>query len=553
MTLNNYPDLINAAGNNKIFIDPSISADANLNEDHLFYSCKSSLANLCQLIELNALSLVEPTFYSLNREDQCLIYKMICQSVGAPETTDLWSGKPHVFDDINIFISAVPKAIELKYQGLSNSQKETTHENVYRLAEEPFTSYPGTEWGRLCAMNNLPRLADAMAENKRTTIERIPSLRITKLSLKLEEAFNKFKNHPDYQQLLQKKVFLSETEMKVFFKQAILEGTCDSQTIELIKLADTHPVWNRTALLTAVKIEDVFYNQIIMFSKSKIGSELNNPSLNPKEKKQLLSIIECLQTSQPIHQRIQSDSFKADENQNKYLQMYDKFLFENKSTKDDKSFHGRVLIENICQVDGDGNVRYVNHAIFFQHLRKEQIFRFYDINSGFYEYFDIEQFIFNLRSIIGNNYNKSEASSTVRFVVEANETKFPCRSDLGQLYQSVIKNQDQKEIETAFSHLRYEDQCAIFGKIYQYAGEPATNDQQWGEHHVFDSPEILKTAITNEIIQRYLQSDEVIQNQIHLKVARLDEDTPLHYSGKPAEWGRLRALNNLPRLADAML
>jgi hypothetical protein len=502
----------------------------------------------------NYSSVVQFTFYALNGEDQSLIREMISQRVGAPATTDLGSGKPGVLDDLNIFISAVPKAIELKYQRLSNSQKETAHENIYRLAGEPPTSYSEAEWGSLCAMNNLARLADAMDANKRITIEQILPLEINRESLlKIEEVFNKFKNHPDFPQLLERKIFVAETEMKGFFTQAIQLGTCESQTIELIKLADAHPLWNRTALLAAVKTEDVFYNQFIMFSKVKIGSRLNSPSLNSKEKKQLESMIQCLQTAQPIHQRIQSESFKAHEDQNKYHREYQKFLSQNKSKRNENSFHGRVLIENICQVDGDGTVRYVNHAIFFQHLRKEQIFRFYDINSGFYEYFDIEQFIFNLRSIIGNNYNKSEASSTVRFVVEANETKFPCRSDLGQLYQSVIKNQDQKEIETAFSHLRYEDQCAIFGKIYQYAGEPATNDQQWGEHHVFDSPEILKTAITNEIIQRYLQSDEVIQNQIHLKVARLDEDTPLHYSGKPAEWGRLRALNNLPRLADAML
>ncbi len=551
MSISSYTSLINPNGNNTPFTDPSVSDD--FIRGHLLYEFRSSLGGLFQSIKLNYLLLVEATFYSLNHEDQCLIYEMICQSVGAPVTTDLQSGKPRVFDDINIFISAVPKAIELKYQRLSNSQKETTHENVYRLAGEPSTSYSETEWGSLCAMNNLARLADAMAANKRTTIERIfPVEMSTHSLLKIEEVFNKFKTHPDFPQLLERNIFVSETEMKEFFTQAIRQGTCDSQTIELIKLADAHPVWNRTALLAAVKTEDVFYNQFIMFSKLKIGSELNNPSLDPKEKKQLYSMIQCLQTAQPIHQRMQTKPFKADEDQNKYHQVYHIFFSQNKSKRNENSFHGRVLIENICQVDGDGTVRYVNHAIFFQHLRKEQIFRFYDINSGFYEYFDIEQFIFNLRSIIGNNYNKSEASSTVRFVVEANETKFPCRSDLGQLYQSVIKNQDQKEIETAFSHLTYEDQCAIFGKIYLYAGEPETNDHQWGEHHVFDSPEILKTAVTYEIIQRYLQSDEVIQNQIHLKVARLDEDIPLHYYRKPAEWGRLRAFNNLPRLADAL-
>ena len=482
---------------------------------------------------------IKYNFHQLNREDQCLIYAMVYDCAGSPNTPDPQWGENHVFDDMNIFISAAKKAIDLKYQQLNSYQEEMVHENIYHIAGEPVTSYDGAEWGRLCAMNILARLADAMAEDFSFSSLDINS----QIPLKFDQAFDRFKAHHLYPLFFQKNIFSTENAMRDYYKDCILKGTCEAQVMELCKLADTNPTWSRRQILTGIKVENVFYNQIIMFSKAIIGKSLAGPC-SATEKRQLWSMVECLQISQPIHTRIKSYKFAPDGD----YKVFNWFL-NPKSKKNENSIHGKVLIENIDL----GKSARMDHSIFYQYLKKESIFRFYDINTGFFEHTHRDKFIKKLKDNICSNYFKTNDPQTKVYVaIDENETQFPCKSALGKVYQSVIQNKDQKEIERVFSLLTRDEQCKIYGRIYEYAGEPSTADLQWGEHHVFEHSDVLKTAVTNEITKRYEQSGAMEKIQIETKVSSLDENYNSRFSS-PSDWGRTVIFNSLPRLADAML
>ncbi len=528
---------------NSSFTNPSIVNNNPIDDqdaDH--YTALSHLGKLFKEIKkhetVDCTPSIKSAFSQLNRQDQLLIYEMI----SSPNTADLQWGEIHVFDDMNIFISAANKAIELKYQRLNDYQKQMVHENIHNIAGKPLTSDNWAEWGRLCAMNNLPRLADAMEEG--CSLSPFPIT--NQMVLKFNEALNRFKTHPLYPLLFQKNIFLNEKAMKECFAISIFKGTCDSQSRELNKLADANPTWSRSQLLMAIQAENVFYQQIIKATKSLVR-KFHDGAGNPAEKRQLQSMVECLQTSQTIHTRLTTHKIPPNGD---YAKLFNGFMQDLKSKKNDNSFHGKLIIEDIDEGEG----KRIGHAIFFQHLKKESIYRFYDNNSGFFEFRNQDGFFEELKDNICKKYFKTNDPLTkVFFSVEADETQFPCHSTLGKVYQAVIQNKDQKEIERVFSLLTRDDQRKIYEKIYQYAGEPTTNDSNsdWGEHHVFDHPEILRTALSYEILQRYQQSAPDEKKRIEAKVASFDENYMNQYS--PSDWGSRYAFRNLPRLADAML
>ncbi len=526
-------------------INSSLPAQSIPNNQVPFsYVAKSHFGELFKQIKyhetVDSTADIKSVFAKLDRQDKCLIYEMVYHCAGSPNTSDPQWGEYHVFEDMNIFISAAKKAVELKYQRLNDNQKQIVNENIYDLGGwRVRANYIDDPWVQLHATNHLPRLADAMDFCVPLDIN-------SQIPLKLDEALNRFKAHPLYPLLFRKNIFTTENAMRDYYKNAVLEGTCDAQVIELCKLADANPTWSREQLLATVKVENVFYNQIIMFSKTIIG-RFHACANTTAEKRQLWSMVECLQTSQPIHLRLNSEEIAPDGD---YVKVFPKFWMGLKSKENKNSFHGKVLIKNI---DMGGGKR-VDHAIFFQFLKKEPIFRFYDINTGFFSYVDGNTFLAKLKENIRTNYCRTNDPLTkVCFSVDADENQFPCKSALGKLYQAVTKNKDRKEIEDDFSLLTRDDKCKIYGKIFQYAGEPSTDDFQWGEHHVFDYPDLLRTAITAEIIQRYAQSDPAKKRNIQVKVASSDANYDFHNGFSPSGWGELHAIENLPRLADAMM
>lgn len=519
-----------------------------------WYSPQSPLGELFNHSKSNQAGL-KLCIAALNTDDRNLLYGMVYQCAGSPSTHDLQWGEHHVFDDMTVLQSAISEVIKLKYERLTDSQRDIAHENLYRLAGEPDPSYEGAEWGRLCALNNLPRLADVMDENKRVAIETFPAHDVNcQFDLKLTKAINRFKTHPVYQQLLQKNVFSTEMEMRDYYTESIAKGTCKAQATELNKISDGNPRWNRHQLLTALKSEDVFYNSIIMFSRAKIeqvkfGRLANAGSYNAAEQRQLNSMHEWMKISEPNRELIESFEFIPDD-KTEYKKIYDLFISDLKSHKNDNNFHGMVRIKNMVEWTSNEN-DVTAHAIFFQHLKKESVFRLYDIGTGFNEYFTQDGFMNKLQKVICGTYVLiADPRTTVNYAVYSKELTYPCKSTLGQFYQLAMQDKDLNKIKAAFSLLTRDEQCTIYGLVYKYYGEPATPDLHWGEHHVFDNAEILIAAATYGIIERYQQSSAAKKLSIEREVALLDENYQNHI---PLEkWGRLYALNNLPRLADAI-
>ena len=69
-------------------------------------------------------------------------------------------GKNHRFDDMDIFYRAFREAMLYKFEQLPLDQENVVYGHVYRLAECP--QIDDSQWGEHNALENLPRLIDAM-------------------------------------------------------------------------------------------------------------------------------------------------------------------------------------------------------------------------------------------------------------------------------------------------------------------------------------------------------------------------------------------------------
>src|ERR1700722_3076485 len=515
-------------------------------QDEINYDCKSALGKIYQQVIKNEdKKSVENSFRLLKNSDKHFMYRKICEYVWKHGIVMKKWAKLHIFDDKSRFYSVVLNSISCKYNALTKAERKLARENVYRLAGEPPTSDRPSKWGRLHAIENLPRLADAMESNDRININPIDPIDIKKIDIKnvrikLDKAFNRFKSHPGYLELLQKKVFSDDADMKKFFEDAIFEGTCESQAEELCRLSDVHPTWGRWELLRNVKLENVFYTQIIMFAKNKIGKNIENnkKTYSKNEIQKLETLIELLQTELP-YQKAKSEIFKADSGYANYEKIFENFIKEQIYQHSRDTLYGRVTINNIGS-------KQVNHAIFFQYFKNKDIFRSYDINTGFHEYFSKSPFLLKLIREITSNYGDS---SNVHFSFDTNEVEYPCKCSFGQLYQLIIKNKDQKELKDKFSTLSLADQSLVYEMICKYAGHSVTNDLQWGEDHIFDSLPIFRTAVSNAILTKHRRSKNADLDTIAMHIYDL--------AGKPNTvspkmWGGIHLSENLPRLADAM-
>jgi Leucine-rich repeat (LRR) protein len=177
--LNEIPNLANFQklkkltlfGNTSIFIPDGIATLEEILEmgaiqsliSQLNYPCQSSLATLYQAILSNKLSQdqIQEIFNSLDEKDKSVIFEMVWEQAGKPDTDGLQWGKEHAFDGgRHHFGLAVQKAIMTKLECLSQEQRSQVYSEIYHLAGGPQTDAP---WGELQAKENLPRLADALS------------------------------------------------------------------------------------------------------------------------------------------------------------------------------------------------------------------------------------------------------------------------------------------------------------------------------------------------------------------------------------------------------
>jgi hypothetical protein len=135
------------------------------------YPCQSVLAKLYQAIMKNEKpERLKEIFLSLDSEDRKLILEIIeskthsslqCQSAhhssGMEPLSTIQIQK--AFANLDHFYLAVQESILKKLDSLSIEEKEKVYEKIYKLAGSPATG-----WKKTLIVENIPRLADVLAE-----------------------------------------------------------------------------------------------------------------------------------------------------------------------------------------------------------------------------------------------------------------------------------------------------------------------------------------------------------------------------------------------------
>ena len=143
---------------------PTIKDDLIISnfQEELAYSSQSPLANLYQsIIRKKTESEIQTLFSNLSPTDKNPIFEMVGVYAGFPKIIDLQSKEQRVFDDMRIFYLAVRESISAKLERLKNEVDLSGNGRVDR--NKWFRSRYGYNWNRSFTMDNLPRLADALA------------------------------------------------------------------------------------------------------------------------------------------------------------------------------------------------------------------------------------------------------------------------------------------------------------------------------------------------------------------------------------------------------
>ncbi len=127
-------------------------------------------------------------------------------------------------------------------------------------------------------------------------------------------------------------------------------------------------------------------------------------------------------------------------------------------------------------------------------------------------------------------------------------TTYQSSSNFAKLYQSILQRKSKEQIQSLFYSLAPADRNLIFEMVWLGAGSPKTEDLQWGEHHVFGDPIRFFHAVRHAISMKLERLSQDQKDQVYGNIYRL--------AGNPAtkdgRWGEHHALINLSRLADAM-
>lgn len=133
--------------------------------------------------------------------------------------------------------------------------------------------------------------------------------------------------------------------------------------------------------------------------------------------------------------------------------------------------------------------------------------------------------------------------------LEQVQENYVCQSRLAALAQAI----NQKNLplrKLAFEFLNQDEKRIICQYIYENAGSPSTDDLQWGEHHAFDYPFYLETAVCRFLFTKLAKLSQGLKNQVYEQLYYL--------AGWPQtqdlQWGEHHATEQkyFPHLADAL-
>ncbi len=144
--------------NTKIHGSAGVGREINL---FTAYECQSSLSKFFQAVALETIpsKQIPAAFSALNTKDQHLIFEMVYLEAGITSDDANW-GELHVFDDMHRFNKALRRAISIKFDRLSQEDKNKVYGEVYTLAGKP--KMDDAKWGENNAFDHVLRLIDAM-------------------------------------------------------------------------------------------------------------------------------------------------------------------------------------------------------------------------------------------------------------------------------------------------------------------------------------------------------------------------------------------------------
>ncbi len=125
---------------------------------------------------------------------------------------------------------------------------------------------------------------------------------------------------------------------------------------------------------------------------------------------------------------------------------------------------------------------------------------------------------------------------------------YQCQTPLASLYQSFLANKSSHEQIHAFDALDQKDKNLIFEMVWEAAGKPVTSDSQWGEHHAFDEMPRFRIAVQKAILKKLNSLSPEKNDQVYGEIH--------HLAGQPltedSQWGKHHAEEHPARLADAL-
>ncbi len=148
---------------NAVIAQPSSSYVAQQDAEYynvVYYQPLSNASALYKMICLGT-GTTDEIFHSFNQlshKDKCLVYEAVYLESGVV-TRDLHWGEHHFFDDPYLFCLAYPKAFRMKFDRLSNEEKNKVYKIIYDLSG---VKTDDTRWGERHVFDNFPLLIDAM-------------------------------------------------------------------------------------------------------------------------------------------------------------------------------------------------------------------------------------------------------------------------------------------------------------------------------------------------------------------------------------------------------